>query len=508
MFEKLKSLIRKVGVTIGLVSEIKSVEDHKDLVIDEKAYSRIKQNKSIYSGFFEDWHKLKYRNSNGDIKTRNMVTLNVAKVMAQRMASLIFNEKVIIDVTSRGKPPENEEDKAHEFIKQTLKANGFHKNFQRYYEYCMALGGMAIKVYEHNGKVKLAWASADTFFPLSNDSDVIDEAVFINEETKDGKYYTLLEWNEWEGNNYVVRNELYESKDSKKLGVKIPLNTLYEGLDERTVIQGLSRPLFIYIKPNIANNKDLTSPLGISLYENSYDTLYFIDYLYDFFMNEFKLGKRRITVDPTMLKGIAKYDNRGQTVGFEKVFDTEETVFTPIGKADEGIKDLSVSLRSQDIIDSINANLELLSMQAGLSPGTFTFDGKSVKTATEVVSENSLTYQTKNSHGTLVEEGINELVTTILEVAYLCDIYDGDLEVDVSVDFDDSIAQDRNQNYRYYSSATIDGLMPKAEAIQRIFNVNEDTANEWLKIINQEKSRPMIRSEQVDMLNLSPLNME
>lgn len=507
MFEKIMTAIKRGLVRIGLIKEINSLIEHKELMVNEQAYNRIRKNKDIYNGYHKEWHHIDYLNSVGDKKTRDMVRLGMGKVVAHEMASLIFNERVQVDVNTRGYEGDNDE--VAEFIQQTLKDNGFHKNFQRYYEYCMALSGMAIKVYHHNGKVKLSWASADSFFPLGNDSETIDEAVFVTEEQKDGMYYTLLEWNTWEGDTYVVRNELYESKDKGKLGVKVPLSKVYENLQETAYIDGLSRPLFVYIKPNTANNKDINSPLGISIYENAYDTLYSLDYLYDFLMNEFKLGVRRIAVEPSMLKSLPKYNDMRQVVGMTQAFDTDETVFTGIAGEGDGIKDLTVSLRVDEIVQAINTQLEILSMQTGLSAGTFTFDGKTVKTATEVVSENSKTYKTKNSHEQLVAEGIKELITTIVDVASLYELIPM-TEVDVSVNFDDSIAQDRDKNLEYYSTMVNMDMIPLVEAIQRVANVNEDTARKWLTERQKEKAMSMqlIQSHEVDMFNIAPNDME
>ncbi|MDF4186030.1 hypothetical protein PV940_03145 [Ligilactobacillus salivarius] len=53
----------------------------------------------------------------------------------------------------------------------------------------------------------------------------------------------------------------------------------------------------------------------------------------------------------------------------------------------------------------------------GFSSGTFSYDGQGVKTVTEVVSENSTTYQTRSSYLTQVELFLNQLVNAILEVA-------------------------------------------------------------------------------------------
>lgn len=502
MLENIIAFFKGLGVKMGLIQEIKKIEEHRKINLNSEALERIAKNKAIYKGYYKEWHDIKYINSNGKEQERTMLTLNVGKISAQKMAKLIFNEKCDIDVSSFKDQEENKElDPAKEFILDTLAKNNFYRDFPRYLEYAFALGGVALKTYYSDGIIKIGYATADCFIPLSHDGDDVNEALFINREKKDDKYYTLLEWHEWEGDIYVITNELYESKNEDTLGYKIGLGLLYPDLEPRTPIANLDRPLFVYLKPNTANNKDIDSPLGVSIYENAYDTLYMIDYLYDFYHHEFKLGKRRIAVHRGMLKALI--DENGKT---NPVFDSDETVFTPLGVGDNyGIQDLTVSLRVNEIVGAINHNLDILAMQMGLSAGTFTFEGQGLKTATQVISENSETFQTKNNHELLVELAIKDLVKSILNLAIIYDLYNGTTDVDVVVNFDDSIAEDRGENYRYYATAVKDGLYPKKKAIMKIFKVGEEEADNILRDIQEESAEAMQQSLelQMDMMGIN-----
>ncbi len=113
-------------------------------------------------------------------------------------------------------------------------------------------------------------------YPLSNDSENVDECVISNSFHKNDKYYTLLEWLEWKGEKvevYTVTTELYQSDDPNELGTKVSLALLFDDIEPVAPLSKFTRPTFTYIKPNIANNKNLTSPLGISIYANALDTL-------------------------------------------------------------------------------------------------------------------------------------------------------------------------------------------------------------------------------------------
>ena len=293
MFGNIVAKVRGWLYKLGLIKGIKKISDKKEIPINEESYKQIDIWKAIYSGHYGDWHNVKYHTIDGQ-KSRKMASLNMAKVISQEMAALIFNEKCSINISDKALADD---------IKNVLDANNFIKEFQRYLEYTFALGGMVIKVYWDEG-IKLSYVTADCFIPIAWDNKHITEGVFVNEVSKGDKKYTLLEWHLVEGEEYVIKNELYESKNQGDLGVKVSLTTLYPDLEEEVRIKDLSKPMFVYFKPNTANNLDLSSPLGISLYANSLDTLKSLDIAFDSFQREFVLGKKRIIVPTSAIKTV------------------------------------------------------------------------------------------------------------------------------------------------------------------------------------------------------------
>ena len=491
MFEKVINWTKGVLSKLGLIKQLEtvgSVKNHKPINITDSYYSRVALNKAIYQGFVPEWHAVAYTTSQGTKKNRNMLTMGMGKTMASKMATLIYNENCTIDI---------DDDGAREFINAVFADNKFNFNFQRYLEYAYALGGMAIKPYVEDGKIKLGYATAESFYPLGSSSEEVTDALFVTQETQGKTYYTLLEWHEQKTEGIAITNELYRSDIKEQLGTRIPLATLYPDLNEETIIEN-AHPLFTYFRSSEANNKDLNSPLGISIFENVHDQLYLLDYMYDFWFNEFELGRRRIAVEKNMIKMFTDPTTGEQHMAF----DPKETVYVGLSGEGDGVKDLSVELRADDIINSINALLNIIAMKAGFSAGTFTFNGQGVKTATEVISENSATYQTKNSYETMVDESLKQLINSILDLSTLYGIYKRpDKELVITINFDDSIAQDRDSNFNRYSMAVGQGLMPKVEAMMRIWDITEDTALEWVQMIN-EQNRTQVSAEMSAMIGV------
>jgi A118 family predicted phage portal protein len=482
MFNSLIMKARRWLYRVGILKGIQNLNQLKDVNISEEMYQQIDVWKALYKGYYEPFHKLRYKTIDG-WKTRKMDTLQMAKIVSSEMAGLVFNEKCEISISDQS---------LSDFIDGVFKDNKFYKEFQDYIEYMFAYGGMVIKPFVQDGKVMLSFVTADCFIPISWHNDTITEGIFVAEYVKGDKTYTHLEWHlqsvdSQKGQGYTIRNELYESNGSD-LGVKVSLNTLpqLKGIEEEVGIHPLEKPLFTYIKPNTANNIDTQSPLGISIYGNALDTMKALDTAFDSFNREFRLGKKRIVVPAHMVKTVVN----PQTGEMYRYFDSSDETYEAFNSGNmdkDEIKDISVELRVEEHISAINALLNLFAMQTGFSAGTFSFDGQSVKTATEVVSENSKTFKSKKSHEIIIEEGIKEVIDSIIAVAQLYGLYNGPNEYEVSVAFDDSIVEDQGAEINKQIQLVSNGLNSKKRAIMKIHKMTEEEAEQLLQEIREEQ---------------------
>lgn len=468
---------------------LSQITDHPKVAVSSEEYNRIKTNLRYFAGKFEP---VKYHDSNGTELKRDFNHLPIGRTAAKKIASLVFNEKAEIKIN---------DDEANTFINKTLKTDRFNKNFERYLESCLALGGLAMRPYIDDDKVRVAFVQAPVFLPLQSNTQDVSSAVIVTKtikvESNKNKYYSLLEFHEWSKDRYVVTNELYKSDYADKIGNRVPLTDLYEDLEETVELEGLSRPLFTYLKPPGMNNKDINSPLGLSIFDNAKTTIDFINTTYDEFMWEVKMGQRRVAVPTQLIK--AEYNQQGEKVTVKRHFETGHNVYEQFDSGlDEAIKitDLTTPIRADDYIKAINEGLALFEMQIGVSAGMFTFDGKSMKTATEIVSENSDTYQMRNSIVTLVEQSLKELIISILELAKIYKLYSGNIpDMDtITINLDDGVFTDRNAELDYWLKMVTAGFAPKVKAIEKTMNVTEDKAK---KILQQIATETMGTTNQV-----------
>src|SRR5690625_3431546 len=478
MFNRIKELLKGGLQRLGLLKGIEKLSDHKDIFMNEEMYNLIEMYKDLYKGFHADWHNVEYQTIDGK-QTRRMDTLNMAKTSAAEMASLVFNEKCEISIG-------DDENDTSKFVDDVFKHNKFNKKFQDFLEYQFAMGGMVIKPYVEDDKVKLSFVTADCFVPIAWSNESITEGVFINEFQKGDNKYTHLEWHVWEKGVYTVKNEVYKSQSGDDLGALVSLEDYFPGLEPVLGMPKLKKSLFVYFKPNTANNVDTQSPLGIPIYANALPTMKAIDTAFDSFHREFRLGKKRIIVPESMVKTV--YDQNGQP---QRYFDSSDETYESFSgdMDDKEIKESSVVLRVEEHVSAINALLNLYSMQTGFSSGTFTFDGQSMKTATEVVSEQSKTFKSKQSHEVIIEEGLIELIDSILAIAETYNLFISKDELVIKVAFDDSIAEDKAAEINKQVQLVSSELQSKKRAIMKIFGVTEDEAMKIIAEINEEQEQ-------------------
>ena len=494
LIDSIKKLFRKGAVNIGLGKSLSNITDDPRISIDPNEYERIRKDIDYYTNADE---KVEYINSYGDKKNRNKNTLNIAKTAARRIASIVFNEKANIHV--------QHDSEADKFINKVLLDNDFKNQFEEQLEKGVALGGFAMRPYVSDDKIKIAWIRADQFYPLQSNTNNIPEAAIASKtvvtEGHQNVYYTLLEFHQWDKRTnddgklvdvYVITYELYRSDMPNQVGTQVPLNRLdaYKNLQPELIIDNFVRPQFVYFRTPGANNITLDSPLGVGIVDNAKHVLDDINDTHDQFMWEVRLGSRRIAVPRSMMKTDETHP---------PVFDTEQNVYAPVLTDDVGsvgVKDLTTDIRTQQYTDALNHFLKEFETQIGLSVGTFSYSETGLKTATEVVSDNSMTYQTRSSYLTMVEKAIGELCTSIVELAGQSQLFsDGkplfehDLvndPLDVICQFDDGVFVDKDKQLEEDLKTLAAGAMSKATFLVRNYGMSLDDAKKELALIQDE----------------------
>lgn len=409
--------------------------------------------------------------SKGD---RKLNMLNTAKVLCDCFSELTFSEQVNIVIDDK---------EYQEYANDCLDKNGFWKHMPEFIAQTYALGGGSIKIYICDRKPVIDYIHADRFLPCGWNGKSITDGIFSSQIYKNGSYYNFYE--RYSGG--MVDYRLFKSSQSYAVGERIMLSELFSGLPDKTVYADSEIPMFSYFKPSVSNNYEYDVPLGMSIYANALDTLKALDIAFDSFSREFVLGKKRIIVPAQCIQTVVNHET-GQ---MERYFDADDEAFVALKTEDsENLKitDNTVALRVDEHVSAINALLNILCFQVGLSAGTLSFDAvQGMKTATEVISQDSKTARTIKNNKNLFAENIETVVHALIATGiYLNAI--PKKKYSVTVSWNDNIIIDDNTLIDNNIKLVQAGLKSKLKAIMDVQKCDEKTALEEIERISKEQS--------------------
>lgn len=479
----------KEGAKMGVGQSLVHITDDPRISIDPEEYVRINRSFQYYANKFPS---VSYVDAEGNIKWRPLNSVNATKRIAQRMASITFNEQCKISFENKS---------VDEFLNNVLEENDFKNKFEENLEKGIVSGGIAARPYVDNGHIKIAWIRANQFYPLRSNTNDISEAAIASVTTRTENdmtiYYTLLEFHQWkDDNSYQIINELYRSDAKDSVGTRYPLSEIYPDLQDIVTLSGkqMVKPLFTYFKMPGANNINIESPLGIGIVDNARNILDNLNRTHDSFMWEIRNGRRTVAVPQSMMR----FDNSVH----KPEFDTDTDVYVKLmGESDMNITDLTNDIRVQQFTDSINFWLKELEGSVGMAPGTFSFDPKNgIQTATAVVSENSLTYQTRSSILTKVSAFIEDLCVSILELAMTGELFDGqkpkfsdpslDLKnIGINIHYDDGVFVDKDKQMDEDLKNVTAGALSIKTFLSRNYGLTGDQLDEEMAQIQDERNQ-------------------
>ena len=410
-------------------------------------------------------------------------SLQGAKKVTEDWADLIFNEKVTINLKS---------DADTKNLNKILKQNNATVIINQGFEKSFALGTGALVVSVQNmeqdeeaniidvtnSKIKLEFVECKKIIPLTWENGKIIECAFVTTKYKKGQNYIYIAMHILDDNgNYVIKNYMFKGKYSSFIEAN---DKEKEGFLE-TFKTNSNIPWFAIIKPNICNNIDSETPFGISVYANAIDTLKSLDDAYDGLDNETNLGRRRVFIAEEMMV----FDSGEQRM----VFDPNDISVYRMPKGfnkESMIEHDSSDLRTDKYASAVDYQLMLLSLKCGFGKERYKFDGASIQTATGVISENSDMFRTLKKHELIAE---STLITTVKAIAYASTEF-GNISInadEVTIDFDDSIIEDKGAEQVRAQTEVGNGTRSKKSYMRDVRNMTDKQIEEELQQIQEEK---------------------
>lgn len=441
--------------------------------IPDSFYSKVNEWKSWYQGNVKGFHNYTVQNGERQVKCRRY-SLGMGKKLCEDWANLLMNEKV--QITLEGQ-------KEQDFIDLVLTENNFTVKANEMQEMKSALGTVAYVprvigqeisesgdiVPGNASGIVLDYVTIENIYPLSWQNGYISECAFSSEVTRGGKDYLYLQIHRREDNgNYVIENRIYRY-DNEQLADEQLVNVKgFENIPP-VVHTGSDKRQFVIDRPNIANNVNYLLPTGIAVYANAIDVLQGVDIAYDSYVNEFKLGKKRIMVKPSA----------AQYLDGTPAFDPDDVVFYVMPEDTENgavVTPIDMTLRTAEHNTGIQDQLNILSSKCGFGETYYRFDGGSVATATQVISENSTMFRTIKKMEIVLEQALVELCRILLRLgntAMNAGLNEG---VEISIDFDDSIIEDKQSEFSRDMQMLSAGIMNDWEFRAKYMNEDEATA--------------------------------
>ena len=139
------------------------------------------------------------------------------------------------------------------------------------------------------------------------------------------------------------------------------------------------------------------------------------------------------------------------------------------------IHEINMEIRAEAHEKAINDDLNYLSLKCGFGTERYRFEGGNVKTATEVISENSDMYRMLKKHEIILEDVLRRLVRIIIRLGVVLGQQLSE-ESEITIDFDDSIIEDKQAERTADRQDVSMGAMPLWEYRMKWYAETEEQA--------------------------------
>jgi len=447
--------------------------------IKDAIQTYIDQWKSWYQGNVKKFHNYYIYNGNKKVYQKRF-TMNMAKEICEDWSDILWSEKCKISMDNDTSQQEfdnlvNELD-LYVLINSIIEKSG-------------ALGteSAVVSVYDlienddkmeldvSNAKTRVDLVDVDDIYPLSWNNKVVTECAFGSVEYRKGIKYVILSVHKIDENtgNYVIHNHLFKEANGTLTEINEEESTMKD-FDTKSNVRWFS-----VFKPLLTNNLFKNSPFGIPHFANAIDNLKAVDICFDALKNEIKDGKKRTFVRADMLN----YDDGTQKM----TFDPEDTTVyqLPNGATkDDLIQSDTDTLRTNQQIETLNTNLNILGNKVGFGENHYHFDGTNLSTATAVISSNSKLFRRKKKLEVGYESSIYDLVKAICYASSTFGKYNINTD-NMVIQFDDSIIEDKEAESNRAMREQQQGLISRVEYRMKIFGETEEIAKQKINEIKE-----------------------
>lgn len=329
----------------------------------------------------------------------------------------------------------------------------------------------------------------DRFLVTSYDSTKRITGIVFQDSYVNGRdYYTKLEYHRFEGNDYTVSTKTFVSQSESTLGSEVSIErTRWAGINPEVSIttedgNGIKHMLFGVMTMPEANNIDLDSPLGMSIFSGAMEELKDLDIAYSRNAWEIDNSQSIELIDDALISMSTKKGRDQHHRGIHLPAHVHNVLGNDSGDFYQAIER---PLNTTERKVGINQQLSFIGYKCGYSNGYFVFDEKTgMATATQVESDDRRTIQLIKDIRDQLQAALDD---TLYAMNVFADLYDlapsGAYKAEY--DFGDityNEDEDRNRNYQLM----IQGIIPKWYYLMKWEGFSEEDA----KKIAEEAAEP------------------
>jgi A118 family predicted phage portal protein len=223
-------------------------------------------------------------------------------------------------------------------------------------------------------------------------------------------------------------------------------------------------PHFQIFKYPIANNFDVASPMGVSVFANSIDPLGGTDTAYHSWWEDNENSRKKVFVDDEST-GVNKkktIDNQGNvSVRSVKYVDKDQTMFQTLDLGEEKMKIYTPDFSTLPHEEAIQMNLNLVAFKCSLGTDYYNFkDGSVYVNEKSVLSSTSDLWRNRQKAINRLKEVLGRMAYSILFLEKKIGNYNGELTFTIKVSIDDSIVEDDESKLAKVKSMAESGWIP------------------------------------------------
>lgn len=357
-------------------------------------------------------------------------------------------------------------------------------NLPIYVEYGCAGGGLIFKPYMDNGSIAVDFVQAGDFYPVAFNRGKITEAIIPEFKKSGKKLYTRIEYHALRGTEYTIINRAFCSENASvnannitNLGGEISLKEVPEWaeLEAESVFHDVKQPLFSYFRIPLANNIDMYSPLGVSVYSRAGNQIRDADEQYGAVMWEYRSKETAIQAGDEFFDR-DRYGNIRLPKGMERIYkNLGPGIMDSTGNPFFNV--YSPAIRDESFYNGFNHIMQRVEFNSGLAYGTLSDPQNVDKTAEEIKNSKQRSYST-------VKAIQNSLETALEDLVYAMDTWTSIYglapagKYETSYKWDDSIVVDAEREIEEYRKDVSMGAMALWEYRMKRYGEDEKTAKE------------------------------